>query len=80
MNFVVEEINNKDNLSNDSMISSAMGLGLCFINRIQRKYIFADVVKYRFVIIKASDDSSNQYMSFMNMIFSAEKSVNKKFF
>ncbi|RNA32317.1 general transcription factor IIH subunit 3 [Brachionus plicatilis] len=69
-----KEVKNKDNLSNDSMISSAMGLGLCFINRIQRKYIFAESVKYRFVVIKASDDSSNQYMSFMNMIFSAEKS------
>ncbi|CAF0791422.1 unnamed protein product [Brachionus calyciflorus] len=70
----LNSVNNKDNLSNDSMITSAMGLGLCYINRIQKTYAFADSVKYRFVIVKASDDSSNQYMSFMNMIFSAEKS------
>lgn len=69
------ELNNKDNLANDSMITSAIGLALCYINRIQRRFTFADTVNYRLLVIKASEDSSNQYMSFMNMIFSAEKLV-----
>lgn len=67
------EINNKDNSTNDSMITSAVGLALCYINRIQRKFTITDTVNYRILIIKGSDDSSNQYMNFMNMIFSSEK-------
>ena len=55
------------------MITSAIGLALCYINQIQRKFTFADQVNYRLLVIKGSDDSSNQYMNFMNMIFSAEK-------
>jgi transcription initiation factor TFIIH subunit 3 len=57
------------------MITSAIGLALCYINRIQRRFTFADTVNYRLLVIKASEDSSNQYMNFMNMIFSAEKLV-----
>lgn len=64
-------------LVNDSMITSAIGLALCYINRIQKKYTFADSVSYRLLIVKACDDSSNQYMNFMNMVFSAEKLVTK---
>ena len=71
----LKELNNKDNLINDSMVTSALGLALCYINRIQRKYSFADSVNYRILVIKASEDNSNQYMNFMNMIFSAEKLV-----
>ncbi len=60
------------------MITSAIGLALCYINRIQRRFTFADTVNYRLLVIKASEDSSNQYMNFMNMIFSAEKLVSLK--
>jgi transcription initiation factor TFIIH subunit 3 len=69
----LQDANNKDNLLNDSMISSALALALCYINRIQQKYTFADTVNYRILILKGTDDSSNQYMNFMNMIFTAEK-------
>ena len=72
--FKVE--NSGKNLVNESLITSALGLALCYINRIQKKYTSADSVAYRILVIKASDDSSNQYMNFMNMIFSAEKLVN----
>ncbi len=55
------------------MITSALCLALCYINRIQKNYTHADTVAYRILVIKASEDSSNQYMNFMNNIFSAEK-------
>lgn len=60
------------------MVTSALGLALCYINRIQQKYPFADSCNFRVLVIKASEDSSNQYMNFMNMIFSAEKMVNER--
>jgi transcription initiation factor TFIIH subunit 3 len=59
----------------DSLITSAMGRALCYINRIQTKFTTSDNVNYRILIIKACEDNSNQYMNFMNMIFSAEKLV-----
>lgn len=62
------------------MVTSALGLGLCYINRIQQKYAYAESCNFRILVIKASEDSSNQYMNFMNMIFSAEKMVNKGFY
>jgi hypothetical protein len=49
------------------------------LSRIQQKYTFADTVNYRILVVKGSDDSSNQYMNFMNMVFSAEKLVNDYF-
>ena len=61
------------------MITSAIGLALCYVNRMQRKYAFGDTINYRILVIKGSEDSSNQYMSFMNMVFSAEKFVNHSF-
>ena len=48
-------------------------------SRIQQKYTFADTVNYRILVVKGSDDSSNQYMNFMNMVFSAEKLVNNDY-
>ena len=79
MNQIKDSESSRELVSNDSMISSALGLGLCYINRIQKKYSLADTVKCRFLIIKASDDSSNQYMNFMNMVFTAEKLVYLKY-
>ncbi len=63
-----------DQLRNTSMITSAMSLALCYINRIQKNCNKqADTITYRVLIIKASEDSSNQYMNSMNNILSAEK-------
>jgi transcription initiation factor TFIIH subunit 3 len=62
------------------MITSALGLALCYINRVLKKSPHAvDSTKYRILVVKASQDSSNQYMNFMNMIFSAEKLVIYKY-
>lgn len=74
-NKITDEENNKDLLRNETMITSALGMALCYVNRIQKKYSLADSVSYRILVIKASEDSSNQYMNFMNNIFSAEKLV-----
>ncbi len=72
-NYQDDEINAAPN---DSLITSALGLALCYVNRIHKKYTLADSVSYRILVIKASEDSSNQYMNFMNNVFSAEKLVN----
>ena len=75
---LIDEKNNLDFLVNESMITSALGLALCYINRIQKKDVHIQDVTYRILVIKASEDSSNQYMNFMNNVFSAEKMVRIK--
>ena len=76
--ILIDEENNLDFLVNESMITSALGLALCYINRILKKDDKVQDVTYRILVIKASEDSSNQYMNFMNNVFSAEKLVNKQ--
>lgn len=76
--WTIDEENSLDFLVNESMITSALGLALCYINRILKKDDKVQDVTYRILVIKASEDSSNQYMNFMNNVFSAEKLVNKQ--
>ena len=57
------------------MITSAISMALCYVNRIQRKFTFTEEVNYRILVLKACDDSANQYMNFMNTVFTAEKLV-----
>lgn len=72
-NEQIEALNADHPLSNDSMITSAIGMALCYVNRIQRKFTFTEEVNYRILVLKACDDSANQYMNFMNTVFTAEK-------
>jgi hypothetical protein len=62
---------------NNSTLASAFGLALCYVNRIQKCFqLAADSISYRILIIKLFEDAANQYMNFMNMIFTSEKLVN----
>ena len=62
-------------LAYNSMLTAAMGLALCYINRIQNSMASTETVNYRILIVQLYEDGSNQYMNFMNMIFAAEKLV-----
>jgi len=60
-------------LTYNSMVTAAMGLALCYINRIQNTIASTETVNYRILTVQLYEDGSNQYMNFMNMIFAAEK-------
>eukprot|EP00742_Colponemidia_sp_Colp-10_P007527 GILJ01008113.1.p1 GENE.GILJ01008113.1~~GILJ01008113.1.p1 ORF type:complete len:329 (-),score=34.17 GILJ01008113.1:225-1169(-) len=53
-----------------SVLSGALSMALCYINRIQRK--ISDV-KPRILMLQVSPDLSPQYVPLMNCIFSAQK-------
>jgi transcription initiation factor TFIIH subunit 3 len=57
------------------MLSSAISLGLCYINRLQHNFGTTETLNYRLLVVQLNEDGSHQYMNFMNMIFTAEKLV-----
>ncbi|CAF0759528.1 unnamed protein product [Didymodactylos carnosus] len=56
-----------------SMITMAMVQALCYINRLIREQNVGEKNSHRILIIQTSNDSSKQYMNFMNAVFSSEK-------
>ncbi|PRP82874.1 hypothetical protein PROFUN_04737 [Planoprotostelium fungivorum] len=60
----------KSNSGWSPMLSGALSLALCYINRIQRE---EPLIRPRILVLHASPDVSNQYISIMNCIFSAQK-------
>lgn len=57
------------------MLTSAISLGLCYINRLEHNFATTETLNYRILVVQLSEDGSHQYMNFMNMIFTAEKLV-----
>jgi len=53
-----------------SMLSGALSLALCYINRISKENRF---IKPRILVLQISPDVSSQYIPVMNCIFSAQK-------
>jgi len=66
------EINiiNKTTTTEDVMLSGALSLGLCYINRIVKEN---QHIRPRILVIQASPDTSAQYIPIMNCIFSAQR-------
>jgi len=56
-----------------SMITMGIIQTLCYINRLQRETQPGEKNSFRMLIIQTSNDSSKQYMNFMNAIFTSEK-------
>lgn len=56
-----------------SMITMAVTQALCYINRLIRETTAGEKHAYRILIIQTTNDTSKQYMNFMNAVFSSEK-------
>ncbi len=62
-----------DELHSDSLIAGAMGIGLCYINRIMKDVQSESEISSRILVIKGSKDNPSQYLNFMNVVFTAQK-------
>ncbi|CAF0769381.1 unnamed protein product [Adineta ricciae] len=82
--FVVDRVveNNLKNFIRDgsstsqsvgSMITMALTQALCYINRIIRDTLAGEKNSFRILIIQTTNDTSKQYMNFMNAVFTSEK-------
>ena len=59
----------------DSLLGGAMARALCYIHRVQRELPVGHQLKPRILVISGSSDSALQYMTFMNVFFTAQKQV-----
>jgi len=59
--------------SSGSMITMALTQALCYINRLIRETLAGEKHSFRILIIQTTNDTSKQYMNFMNAVFTSEK-------
>lgn len=59
----------------DSLLGGAMARALCYIHRVQRELSISNQLKPRILVVSGSCDSALQYMTFMNVFFTAQKEV-----
>ncbi|ESO06817.1 hypothetical protein HELRODRAFT_185480 [Helobdella robusta] len=64
---------NSTELNSDCMLTGAMSMALCYINRVTKEASPTETVSSRILVIKGSKDSSAQYMNFMSLMFTAQK-------
>ncbi|XP_011505028.1 PREDICTED: general transcription factor IIH subunit 3 [Ceratosolen solmsi marchali] len=57
----------------ESLISGALSMGLCYIARQEREKFAGEKLHSRILVITASHDSATQYMNYMNIFFTAQK-------
>lgn len=60
-------------LYSDSLIAGAMAMALCYIHRAEKENSFGETLSSRILIMKGSEDNPEQYMNFMNVVFTAQK-------
>lgn len=59
----------------ESLISGALSMALCYIARMERDKYAGEKINPRILVITASHDSATQYMNYMNIFFTAQKMV-----
>lgn len=62
-------------LNGESLISGALSMALCYISRISQDKEGDEKFYSRILVITASNDSTMQYMNYMNIFFTAQKMV-----
>jgi transcription initiation factor TFIIH subunit 3 len=61
-------------LYSDSLIAGAMTMALCYLNRMDKEHeLREETLSSRILVIKGSEDNPEQYMNFMNAVFTAQK-------
>ena len=61
-------------LYSDSLIAGAMTMALCYLNRMDKEHeLREEMLSSRILVIKGSEDNPEQYMNFMNAVFTAQK-------
>lgn len=71
----INELLQYGNLRNESLISGAMSLALCYISRLERDKVPGEKLHSRILIVTGSNDSATQYMNYMNIFFTSQKMV-----
>ncbi|XP_027593398.1 general transcription factor IIH subunit 3 isoform X2 [Pipra filicauda] len=57
----------------ETLLAGSLAKALCYINKMSKEVKANQEMKSRILVIKAAEDSTLQYMNFMNVIFAAQK-------
>lgn len=57
----------------DSLVAGALAMALCHINKTERSHEEVGILSSRILVIKGSEDNTEQYMNLMNAVFTAQK-------
>lgn len=61
-------------LYSDSLIAGSLAMALCYLNRLEKENELREGnVSSRVLVVKGSEDNPEQYMNFMNAVFTAQK-------
>ncbi|XP_014612322.1 PREDICTED: general transcription factor IIH subunit 3 [Polistes canadensis] len=69
----VNQIPSDTSLNGESLISGALSMALCYISRVSQDKDGDEKFCSRILVITASNDSTMQYMNYMNIFFTAQK-------
>ena len=71
----VAEVMNRDRNvnSNECLLSGAMTMALCYINKLQSTRNEAEKYSPRLLVMSSTGDTAAQYINFMNVFFTAQK-------
>ncbi|XP_048771644.2 general transcription factor IIH subunit 3-like [Ostrea edulis] len=57
----------------ESLIAGALTMALCYINKTEKSHEESGILSSRILVIKGSEDNTEQYMNLMNAVFTAQK-------
>ena len=76
-NLMLDDCTDHTSTKSDSLVGGAMARALCHIHRVKQDLPLNSQLKSKIVVVSGSSDSALQYMTFMNVFFSAQKEVNR---
>lgn len=79
-NLILSDKTEHNSSKSDSLLGGGMARALCYIHRIKRGLPMNSQLIPRILVISGSSDSALQYMTFMNVFFTAQKEVMKLHF
>jgi transcription factor TFB4 len=59
--------------TSESLLAGSMAMGLCYIARIQRNKAPGVMLNSRILVVTGSNECASQYMTYMNVFFTAQK-------
>ncbi|KAK4035955.1 general transcription factor IIH subunit 3 [Daphnia magna] len=71
--LILNDMTDNDSTKSDSLLGGAMARALSYIHRVQRELSLSHQLKPRVLVVSGSCDSALQYMTFMNVFFTAQK-------
>ncbi|XP_067944859.1 general transcription factor IIH subunit 3-like [Watersipora subatra] len=72
LSHLLSEVDDREMLA-DSITAGAISMALCYIHKQSQQLLVGEKLNSKILVVKGTEDSSEQYMNFMNAVFTAQK-------